>query len=740
MRDLQNARTRRGLLLEFVNNCQRAPYPEGRSCDFEGGVPGPGSEGYPASDFNSKGKPNPGSDAWLDAHNISREVFLDRPYFRFEQGDTFDSLPDSVKALYEGEPEAERQLNKVMNQAGGFIMVRNSVPGSPEKGVVPQTRPDFPIVTDKGKQARAKRQWERAVTRAEDIKGRGVEGMVGLQEERVEGAKKRLEEAKVATRESYLAYATGRVEEAAAAKQTSKEAYLAAAGVTNIAAANRLAAAVNAPAELLEAQAAFATAQKQDTSAKRSMKQMTADADYKFGPNGEKTEQYRAVATANGEKILAQSVNKLEKYKNASSEEMADFYAKEVERADVVAYDAKQRHDDTAVKYVFPPNPARLEADIKHGDVLGKAGRVNAHGEENVKRLVEGKGRVYLAMEGCMKEDSLLTAVAAEGDETSSVISVPSVTLWRNNDMLAIAREHLRGREVVLIPDADGVNNDRVQNEARAMQSLLASVGVKAIVAPPPLPLIDGKPIVDPRNEKKVLLFEEKIKGSPKGTVEELKGVDDYLGVGRDHPEARGTLGNLAVQHREVPSFNIGTIVEDPRAWNSSEKALGALSNILGERGSGRVGTHMLGAAMGTFHDNGKQASRAIGYLEKAGALKVELVFDPDELAMGRRVQHPNMTEARIDELVKARIIERPSFGADDTRPVELGMKETPIITLARKYRAVDFPPTPLSSLASSKTNITKTRIKNLQRNGKTLEEIADLLDVSVGFLSGKLK
>lgn len=684
------------------------------------GIPQPPFGG---GDFNEKGKPNPGSDAWLHAHGIDRVAFADRPYHRFEEGQTFDDLPPEIQARYEGEPEAIRQLNKIMKQAPGYIMVRNSTDGSP---IVPQTRPDFPIVTNPGAHFFKKAVYENAVKRAEAMKSLDSESVVALQEGRVERGKLALEAAKTMDREQFVKPAYDRIAAAQAALEAVRES-----GGDEIA--------------LEDA----ATAVKK---AERTAKTLEKEATHYFGGVGDdpaviaaRTEEYRAVSTANAEKALANSQKKLERYKADPEAAIAN----EIEQSAEFAVKAKEAFDGTSVKYVFPPNPKRLKAAIDKGQELGKAGRVNAHEAENLKRLKEGHGRVYLAMEGSMKEDSLLSAIRAEGDKDSAVISVPSVTLWRNKEMAEVAAKFLQGREVVLIPDADGVNNPRVQNEARAMQIMLEGFGAKVVVAPPPIPIgANGKPIPDPAHPGKVMMFERVIPGSPTGVVEQLKGVDDYLGLGRGTP-AKGTLGNLSVQGRSAPpalrDLDLVGVV-DALAVPNAEKTLRAVSSIVGPVGSGRMGGRMLSAAIGRFYDHGVTASASLKQLAKVEIdgeplIKVEHVFDPVELKRGRRVMHPDMTEARIKELVKAKVIERPAFGEDDTRPVEFGYEETPIVTIHSKYRAVDSTPSALDSTPRPKgykANRT-ARIKNLVLSGKTYEEIAKMLKISPSAVSEAL-
>jgi hypothetical protein len=84
------------------------------------------------------------------------------------------------------------------------------------------------------------------------------------------------------------------------------------------------------------------------------------------------------------------------------------------------------------------------------------------------------------------------------------------------------AHKKLQNKLVVVVPDADWADNERVIEQARLCRTYLHRFGVEAVVAAPPL---------------------------RDGAVEH-KGVDDYLGAG-------GTLGGLAVQHRGIAVWAI---------------------------------------------------------------------------------------------------------------------------------------------------------------------------------------
>ena len=130
--------------------------------------------------------------------------------------------------------------------------------------------------------------------------------------------------------------------------------------------------------------------------------------------------------------------------------------------------------------------------------------------------------RVYFGIEGCLKADSILSAIIRE-DRPESVFSVPSVSLWAADEFEDFL-PHLRRMTVIVVPDADWHKKPQVIAHARFAQRFLQNHGIRAFVAAPPLE--SGH-----------------------------KGVDDYLGDG-------GSLDELEVLDRE-PSTKIRRAVAE---------------------------------------------------------------------------------------------------------------------------------------------------------------------------------
>jgi hypothetical protein len=128
---------------------------------------------------------------------------------------------------------------------------------------------------------------------------------------------------------------------------------------------------------------------------------------------------------------------------------------------------------------------------------------------------------VYFGIEGCLKADSILSAIIEE-DRPESVFSVPSVSLWAASEFDSFV-PRLRGKTVVVVPDGDWYTKDQVLLHARFAQRYLTHRGINAVVAAPP-------------------------------RASGLKGVDDFLGKG-------GRLDDLEVLDR-APSERIPEILE----------------------------------------------------------------------------------------------------------------------------------------------------------------------------------
>jgi hypothetical protein len=123
---------------------------------------------------------------------------------------------------------------------------------------------------------------------------------------------------------------------------------------------------------------------------------------------------------------------------------------------------------------------------------------------------------VCFALEGCLKEAALVSA----GEAT---FSCPSITLWSANELEAFARNHLIGKQVLVICDSDW---RRDNDDAVVMQTLLARdrlrlYGADAHAAAPPNP--------------------------PECGHHDKHGVDDFLG-----PCTKGKVNDLDVIERET--------------------------------------------------------------------------------------------------------------------------------------------------------------------------------------------
>jgi hypothetical protein len=147
------------------------------------------------------------------------------------------------------------------------------------------------------------------------------------------------------------------------------------------------------------------------------------------------------------------------------------------------------------------------------------AARIDVH--KWAQKRFDDADHVFFCIEGCIKADAILTAIRKERRK-ASVFSVPSVTLWGDPDLKEFAERRLLGKRVVIVPDADWVDNDRVIEQARLCQTYLRRLGVPdTYVAAPP------------HHYKK-----------PDGEVK-YKGVDDWLGAG-------GKLDKMLVIRRVV--------------------------------------------------------------------------------------------------------------------------------------------------------------------------------------------
>lgn len=342
-------------------------------------------------------------------------------------------------------------------------------------------------------------------------------------------------------------------------------------------------------------------------------------------------------------------------------------------------------------KYLFPSGTnTQFPPDREIGwKGLKQAKRVELNPDPvNVENFMNGTGRVYIALEGNLKADALVTAIKERG-LGESVISVPSVTLWATEnipgnvlkrkgwpeelgstgpngnpggELTWVVKNHLQGREVVIVADADAVDNDAVRNQSNAIAARLLSQGAGRVVfAAPPLDA-DGHVI------KGVATG---IAAKPK---EDLKGVDDYLGAGK-LAGVNPTLDKLAYTDRRVPDIKLdpatlsnkdGKVGLRVDALANVENTLKALSRIAGPIGVARLGRDALGGAIGRTET---AAEDSINLLVQNGLIKKQKASVTDR----NSPEYISMPELR--NMVRNGVL-RPPIDPATRKPLKLPTAE----------------------------------------------------------------
>jgi hypothetical protein len=180
--------------------------------------------------------------------------------------------------------------------------------------------------------------------------------------------------------------------------------------------------------------------------------------------------------------------------------------------------DVVHRHAPREAKYVL----------------LGEGSRLDLH--PLARRLLPKAEVVFFVLEGTPKTDAVISAGGV-------AIGVPSVTCWDEGELCAFAHEHLQGKTVLIVPDADWATNWQVERQALKIRTLLRRRAIEAHVCAPPH---DGLPF--------------------------YKGIDDHLGAGL-------TLGDLAIEGREPPIDRIREAVGNVR-YQRRERAAHAIEDL----------------------------------------------------------------------------------------------------------------------------------------------------------------
>lgn len=549
-------------------------------------------EGHDPKDYNFRdkdgnltGKPLPGSDSWKKAHGIDKKVYDTRPTKRFSGPN--DPVIDEIYKDVSDPSQKRFTKAKVASQSPGFIMERKPLPGADEAGfgpIPPQARPDNKVVIDQRSRARKTRELAAANRRKEFLETATGADIVAEREARVNRLKKDLRAAKALDKQDLTGPAKKKLD--AADKQLKK-------------------------AEASGDDDAIAMAKRNRKIAESEFK--AASKKGNLIESGDRTRAARIIQQEldGAEASLARAKADPEKaLKNARAANESQIAKKQAAL------------DKTAVKYAFPPGE-------------GSASRMEAHQDpQNIKNLTEGNGRVYFVMEGQIKADAVLSQVKKE-DPKAAVVSVPSVTAWNEKEVAWATDKYFKGRDVVLIPDADGVTNDAVVKQAKTLQGRMLNGGAGTVTVASP-PLIKNK-----RGQLEV----EDI-WYPTGVKDGRKGVDDHIGLGK------GTLGDLTFNDTPRPKFDLsketGTKKLRSNSVKNAETTLEALSDLAGENGTGRISKKAISKTTGlpesSVHD-------ALKTLEKKGYIKRYDIFDPKALENGRR--EPTMEFDEIKRITK---------------------------------------------------------------------------------------
>jgi hypothetical protein len=188
--------------------------------------------------------------------------------------------------------------------------------------------------------------------------------------------------------------------------------------------------------------------------------------------------------------------------------------------------------------------------------------------------------RVFFVIEGCIKADAVLSALLRAG-EPPAVFSAPSVSLWeatypadedninQGDELADFARQHLLGKLVCIVPDADAHQKHEVMTQALLCRSTLRRLGTNAEIVLPPDDRLD----------------------------EDIKGVDDYLGKGG------GTLDGLIWYQKEPPDADrLHEWLAARQQWRadalrSGVETLQALATHAGDDGACGASIHLLARA-----------------------------------------------------------------------------------------------------------------------------------------------
>ena len=242
------------------------------------------------------------------------------------------------------------------------------------------------------------------------------------------------------------------------------------------------------------------------------------------------------------------------------------------------------RHESAPAKYLFLPGSDEARIDL----------------HPRAARLLPEVDRVFLVLEGVLKNDAVLSAGEA-------VFSVPSVTLWNPEELWRFAKQYLEGKMVFVVPDADWIDNPMVDWQALLVRTYLReALGDQMVyIAAPP-----------------VEFFEAMKREAVSNTA---KGVDDWLGTHGRAWAARNAITHgidgLVIRGKEP-----GREVLRARVWGKEQHAVTLLS-LLGpkhDRSLGSLASVMDVASSGYP----ERALPVLASLAERGAVKIDGSLD----------------------------------------------------------------------------------------------------------------
>lgn len=536
--------------------------------------------GHDPKDYGTDGKPISGTDSWRDSHGISKDVYDSRPMKRYE-----GKNDPTIEEFYDDPKQLKFAKGKVASQSDGMIMKRTPVPGAEEEfgPIVAQIRPDNKIILDNRDIVRKQIQLQNAKDRSEKVNNWTPEDVIKERALKVSDAKANLKDLQTSTPDEIR----GRANEEKSLADAKLKKAMKTGDEKKIAAAE------------LEV----------NTVKYKHRAEMRKAADLE-------KDQTRAIGIAEQELVHRQkNLDRAKADPEKALKSVQEYSATQVVKKE-------NQLDKVKVKYIFPPG-------------TNTAARIEANPDpQNIKNLTQGKGRVYFTMEGNIKADAVLTQIKKE-DPTAAVISVPSVTLWpKNGETDWVAQKYLKGREVILIPDADGVNNKAVMNQSIRLKGRLTSNGVDNVLVASP-PLVPGK-----KGDAAIQVLRH-----PTGVKDARKGIDDHLGLGK------GTLGDLTFDDSPKPNFDLSKVAKDNKIRSSAvpnmNRTMEAISDMAGTGGVGRISHKSLAQYTNIPESSIKGGKGTVRKLEEAGVIKIHDIFDPKLLGAGRREPAMDIDEIR---------------------------------------------------------------------------------------------